>query len=66
MKMKVGRCNMKNFIQTTDAETVATLRSLGFKELPKSGDRFVFINEPNKIQFSSDNMKMNFTDVLTF
>ena len=57
---------MKNFIQTTDAETAATLRNLGFKELPKSGDRFVFINEPNKIQFSSDNMKMNFTDVLTF
>ena len=55
-----------NFINTTDIETADLLRRLGFKELPKSGNRFVFINEPNKIQFSSENMKMNFTDKLTF
>lgn len=55
-----------NFINTTDIETADLLRKLGFKELPKSGNRFVFINEPNKIQFSSENMKMNFTDKLTF
>ena len=58
--------NNANFINTTDEQTAETLRSLGFKELPKSGNRFVFINEPNKIQFSSDDMKMNFTNVLTF
>lgn len=55
-----------HFINTTDIETADLLRKLGFKELPKSGDRFVFINEPNKIQFSSENMKLNFTNALTF
>lgn len=55
-----------NFINTTDIETADLLRELGFKELPKSGDRFVFINEPNKIQFSSENLRLNYTDKLTF
>lgn len=55
-----------HFINTTDIETADLLRKLGFKELPKSGNRFVFINEPNKIQFSSENMKLNFTNTLTF
>ena len=55
-----------HFINTTDIETADLLRKLGFKELPKSGDRFVFINEPNKIQFSSDNLRLNYTDKLTF
>lgn len=55
-----------NFINTTDIETADLLRKLGFKELPKSGNRFVFINEPNKIQFSSDNLRLNYTDKLTF
>lgn len=55
-----------NFINTTDIETADLLRELGFKELPKSGDRFVFINEPNKIQFSSEYLKLNFTNTLTF
>lgn len=54
------------FINTTDEYTAEILRSLGFKELPKSGNRFVFVNEPNKMQFSSSDMKMNFTDILTF
>ena len=54
------------FINTTDEHTAEILRSLGFKELPKSGNRFVFVNEPNKMQFSSSDMKMNFTDILTF
>lgn len=55
-----------NFINTTDIETADLLRKLGFKELPKSGNRFVFINEPNKIQFSSEYLKLNFTNTLTF
>lgn len=54
-----------NFINTTDEQTAETLRSLGFKELPKSGNRYVFIND-NKMMFSSDDMKINYTDVLTF
>lgn len=54
-----------HFINTNDKETAEMLRSLGFKELPKSGDRYVFIND-NKIVFSSDDLKINYTDVLTF
>lgn len=54
-----------HFINTNDKETAEMLRSLGFKELPKSGDRYVFIND-NKIMFSSDDLKINYTDVLTF
>ena len=56
----------KHFIKTSDEATALMLRKIGLQELSKEGNKFVFINEPNKIQFSSDNMKMNFTDVLTF
>lgn len=54
-----------HFINTSDEQTAEILRSLGFKELPKSGNKYVFVND-NKMEFSSANMKMNFTDVLTF
>lgn len=55
-----------HFINTSDKETAETLRQLGFVELPKSGKFWVFVNEPNKIMFSSDNMKLNYTDKLSF
>lgn len=58
--------NNKQFINTTDPDTADILRKYGFKELPKSGNKYVFINEPNKIQFSSDNLRLNYTDKLTF
>ncbi len=54
------------FINTSDEETAETLRKLGFDELPKNGKMFVFINEPNKIVFSSENMNLHFTDKLMF
>lgn len=56
----------QHFINTNDEGTAETLRELGFKELPKSGEYFVFLNEVNKVQFASENLKMNFTDRLTF
>lgn len=55
-----------HFINTSDKETAEMLRNLGFQELPKSGSFWVFINEPDKIMFSSDNLKLNYTDKLTF
>lgn len=58
--------NNKQFINTVDPDTADILRKYGFKELPKSGNKYVFINEPNKIQFSSQDMQMSYTDVLTF
>ena len=57
---------MKKFINTSDEDTAETLRRLGFQELPQNGKFWVFINEPNKIMFSSDNWKLNYTDKLTF
>lgn len=56
----------KKFINTSDPDTADTLRKLGFKELPQSGKFWVFINEPDKIQFSSGNWNMSFTNKLTF
>lgn len=55
-----------HFINTSDEDTANTLRKLGFQEIPKSGRFWVFVNEPNKIMFSSDNLKLNYTDKLTF
>ena len=55
----------KNFINTTDKETAKLLREMGFEELPKNGDVWVFVNDTDdKITFSSRNMKIAYTDVL--
>ena len=57
----------KHFIATTDSETADTLRKLGFKEITSTNSNYwTFINEPNKIMFSSDDVKVNYTDKLTF
>lgn len=37
---------MNNFIKTSDADIANQLRAAGFKELPREGKLFVFINEP--------------------
>ena len=54
------------FVKTNDPGTADLLREAGFPELAKEGDKWVFVNEPHKIEFSSNNMKMNFTDKLCF
>ena len=54
-----------NFINTNDEHTAEVLRSLRFKELPKNGDKYVFINDGRTV-FASQNMKMHYTDILTF
>ena len=53
------------FINTSDEKTATLLRSMGFAELPKSGNLWVFVND-GKIQFSSKDVKLNFTDKLMF
>lgn len=57
--------NNAHFINTTDSQTAELLRSLGFQELPKSGNKWVFIND-NKMVFSSEDMKLHYTNNLTF
>lgn len=57
----------KKFIKTSDEETANLLRSSGLMELAKEGDKWVFVNEINKIQFSKDKMKdVHTTDILHF
>ena len=57
----------KHFLATTDPETAKTLRELGYQELPKEGNRWMFLNIKNEITFSSDDkMKINYTNKLTF
>lgn len=55
-----------NFVKTSDEHTAILLREAGLLELEKERDRWVFANCPNKIEFASDNMKMHYTNVLTF
>lgn len=54
------------FIATSDEETASRLRDLGYQELPKQGNRWMFVND-KKVHFSkSDEMKVSYTDILTF
>lgn len=46
----------KYFINTTDEEVAERLRKYGFPELPKNGNKWVFVNElPNQNIVFSDN-----------
>ncbi len=59
--------NKFHFIKTSDEETAKKLRKLGFQEISKEGSHWVFINDKtNKITFSSEGMKLSYTNVLTF
>ena len=55
-----------NFVCTTDEQTAKTLRELGYPELPKDGNRWIFVNTQDKKVFSSEDMKVHYTDILTF
>ena len=39
--------NEIHYIATADEKTVANLRSLGFEEIGKQGDRWFFVNRVN-------------------
>ena len=54
-----------NFIKTSDEETARKLRDLGFYELAKEGDKWVFANMPTNVDFSADK-NVVYTNVLTF
>lgn len=57
----------KKFIKTSDEETANLLRASGLMELAKEGDKWVFVNEINKKNFSKDKMKdAHTTDILHF
>lgn len=58
--------NKQFFIHTSDEETAEKLRELGYEELPKEGTQWVFINNSNLTFSSEDDMKLNFTNKITF
>ncbi len=56
---------MKNFIRTTDEQTANELRKAGFKELPKQGRAFCFLNN-QKVTFSAETEKnLKYTNAMT-
>lgn len=56
-----------NFIVTQDIDSRTALLSHGFTEVPSMNkDIFVFVNEPKKLNFDYDNLKIVFTNKLTF
>ena len=56
-----------NFVKTSDEYTASLLREAGLPELAKEGDKWVFLNDPDKINFSMDDVKgCQTTDVLHF
>lgn len=55
----------KKFIKTSDEYTANMLRESGLHELAKEGSKWVFINQPDKMTFSIDDMKdVHQTDIL--
>lgn len=55
-----------NFIKTSDEATAETLRQLNYKELPKEGNQYVFINNaPTNIPSARfDKAKVMYTNSL--
>ena len=64
--------NKKNepFVATNDEETAEMLRKCGFIELPKQGNRWMFLNkqsdQKNQVEFSFDTSKVHCTNKLVF
>lgn len=46
-----------HFIKTSDQNTAAILRNAGLKELEKEDGKWVFVNEPDKLNYSLKDMK---------
>ena len=66
MEEKNKDMNKKPFIATNDEETAEMLRKLGFHELPKQGNRWMFVNQASDMKFDSKDSKVTYTDILCF
>ena len=58
--------NKKNFIKTSDEKTAAILRESGLLELAKEGDKWVFVNNNENVNFSADIKDVMITNILHF
>lgn len=58
--------NYKHFIKTADNSTADKLRTMGYQELSFENGIHTFLNDSNKIQFSSDidQSKIKLTNML--
>lgn len=52
----------KNFIKTSDKEIWLLLKKEGYTQLPKEGDKWVFLNDKSFDFSSHDQKDMEFTD----
>ena len=65
MEEKNKDMNKKPFIATNDEETAEMLRRLGFQELPKQGDRWMFVNlTGGYVEFDNKDSKVSYTNIL--
>lgn len=57
----------RHFVKTKDPDVAEQLRDAGFIELAKEGNRFVFLNEPTKIdRLNFADVNLNYDDKLMF
>lgn len=56
----------QKFVKTSDEHTADILRKAGLHEIAREGKLWVFINEVDKIDFSSNDMRMIYSDKLFF
>ena len=56
--------NKKTIIKTSDEHTADILRKSGFPELSMEQGKWVFANVIGKIDFSKENLKINFDNKL--
>lgn len=55
------------FIKTSDEGTAIMLRNAGLVELNKEGNKWVFVNDADKMQFSINDLKgVQKTNILHF
>jgi len=52
----------KNFIKTSDKETWLLLKREGYTELPKEGDKWVFLNDKDFNFSNHDKENMEYTN----
>ena len=58
--------NKQHFVRTSDERTAKLLREAGLHELAKDGKYWVFVNDITKVDFSSSDLKVGFTNILNF
>lgn len=57
---------MSKFIMVKTKEERQELKKLGLQEVNKTYDAYFFLNEPEKLKFNKNKMKLSYTNKLMF